>query len=44
MDKMLKQIRRKDSIGTQVRRVLLDNLAGGELIAASIARGLGLSE
>jgi AraC-like DNA-binding protein len=44
MDKMLKQISRKDSIGTQVRRVLLDNLAGGELTAAAIARGLGLSE
>ena len=44
LDKMLKQISRQDSIGTQVRRVLLDKLAGGELTAASIARGLGLSE
>ena len=44
MDKMLKQTPRKDSIGTQVRRVLLDNLTGGDLTAAAIARGLGLSE
>jgi AraC-like DNA-binding protein len=44
MDKMLKLIPRQDSIGTQVRRVLLDNLAGGELTAAAIARGLGLSQ
>ena len=44
LDKMLKQIPRKDSIGTQVRRVLLDNLTGGELTAASIARCLALSE
>ena len=44
LDKMLKQIPRTDSIGLQVRRVLLDNLTGGELTAASIARGLGLSE
>jgi AraC-like DNA-binding protein len=44
MDKMLKQVRRKDSIRAQVRRALLDNLTGGELTAASIARGLGLSD
>jgi len=44
LDKMLKQISRKDSIGMQVRRVLLDNLTGGELTAASIARDLALSE
>ena len=44
MDKMLKQIPRQDSIGTQVRRVLLDKLVSGELTAASIAPGLGLSE
>jgi AraC-like DNA-binding protein len=44
LDKMLKQISRKDSIGTQVRRVLLDNLTGGKLTAASIAPCVALSE
>jgi AraC-like DNA-binding protein len=44
LDKMLKQIPRNDSIEAQVRRVLLANLIGGKLTAASIARGLGMSE
>ena len=44
MDKMLKQIPRNDSIETQIRRVLPANLDWRTLTAASIARGLGLSE